>query len=433
LIGMALKAFVGEEVGAKRGRPRWGVRGIDCMDLGDQLGSGTFGVVYKALDNGVPVALKKIKMERQSQGFPVTSIREMKILKTLKHDNIVMLHDIITFNKEGEGNEYEQKGIADGDIFMVFEYVDYDLFGVLKSPSVKLTSMHIRSYMKQLLSGVESMHRAGILHRDIKSANILVTSDNVIKIADWGLARLFHKENTRMTKEVCTLWYRSPELLMGVKTYGPEIDIWSVGCIFGEIVARQAILPGDSVARQLELVQQLCGTPTGELRSKYEKMLDWDKYPFTTEHPPRLRRRFENFDALGVSFMEKLLDLDFSTRITAKDAIEDEFFFLESVGGQKRLVDLPRPQDLPRFGNIEFPREGDSKRKDEETRTRLRAEAELAEMAAAAAAAAAAQAAAHVAAGLGPIPMKRKSSQNLSKYKVIGPDDEGEEGEVADN
>lgn len=360
-------------MGPDRKRPRWGVRGISAIELGGVLGAGTFGVVFRAVDGNSPVALKKVKMERQTEGFPITSIREMKILKILDHENIVKLHDVIIYTKQTDGDQ-DSRGITDGDVFIVFEYVDYDLYGVLKSPSAKMTNVHIKSYMKQLLSGMHYMHAKGVLHRDIKSANILVTRDNVIKIADCGLARLFHKDNQRMSREVCTLWYRSPELLMGIKNYGPEIDIWSIGVLFGELVLRTAILTGDTVARQLDLVQQLCGTPTGDLATKYETMIDWAKYGsiFNTYYAPKIKKRFEGFEQLGVALIERMLDMNPATRISATDALASEYFYKEMVRGVLTPVELPAPQSLLRFENIEFAREGDfkedAKRREEENK-----------------------------------------------------------------
>lgn len=356
-----------------RKRPRWGVRGISAIELGGVLGAGTFGVVFRAVDGDSPVALKKVKMERQTEGFPITSIREMKILKILDHENIVKLHDVIIYTKQTDG-DHDSRGIIDGDVFIVFEYVDYDLYGVLKSPSAKMTSVHIKSYMKQLLSGMHYMHAKGVLHRDIKSANILLTRDNVIKIADCGLARLFHKDNQRMSREVCTLWYRSPELLMGIKNYGPEIDIWSIGVLFGELVVRNAILTGDTVARQLDLVQQLCGTPTGDLARKYETMIDWAKYGsiFNTYYPPKIKKRFDGFEPLGVALIERMLDMNPTTRISATDSLASEYFYKELIRGVLTPVELPAPQALPRYDSIEFAREGDfkedAKRREEENK-----------------------------------------------------------------
>ncbi len=142
------------------------------------------------------------------------------------------MREIVTYN--GDDNE-EENTIADkdfsiGDIFMVFEFVDYDLSGLLKSSGLTLTDRHVKSFLKQLLCGVQFLHENKILHRDIKSANLLVTKGNVLKIADWGLARstAIHPER-KLTNPVVTLWYRSPELILGSKQYGSEVDIWSVG------------------------------------------------------------------------------------------------------------------------------------------------------------------------------------------------------------
>jgi serine/threonine protein kinase len=209
----------------------------ECMEVGSAVGTGTYGVVYKAIDKtdeGRPaVALKKIKMERETQGFPVTAIREIKILNLMNHENIVKLREIITYDKENEDenkrNELKNKGISLGDVFMVFEYVEYDLAGLLKSPTFNITSDMIKSYMHQLLEGVNYLHEKRILHRDIKSANLLVSKNNVLKIADWGLARTAPPPNHKLTVPVVTLWYRSPELVFGTKQYSTEVDIWSVG------------------------------------------------------------------------------------------------------------------------------------------------------------------------------------------------------------
>lgn len=211
-------------------------RSLACMRLDKVVGSGTFGVVYKAVDKTTPeetvVALKKIKMERETQGFPVTAIREIRILNTMRHENIVRLLEVITYNDKDDESEPSLIGQADlaiGDVFMVFEFVDFDLAGLLKSQKFRLTPALIKSYAFQLLQGVNYLHENRILHRDIKSANLLITRGNVLKIADWGLARTVPSSAHRLTVPVVTLWYRSPELILGAKQYSTEVDMWSVG------------------------------------------------------------------------------------------------------------------------------------------------------------------------------------------------------------
>ena len=338
--------------------PRWklpGLRSLKSLTLGGVVGSGTFGVVFKAMDNEVPVALKKIKMERETQGFPVTAIREIKILKALKHSNIVDLREIVVYNdaedKQSVGGSSE---FVNGDVFMVFEYVDYDLSGILKSSDVNLTSAHIRSFAKQLLEGVHYLHKNKILHRDIKAANILITKDNVLKIADWGLARFYQAGNNRMTNPVVTLWYRSPELLCGSREYGPEVDIWSVGCLFAEMHTRNPIFAvkdsADSLARQMELLFQQCGTPKQPLIEKYMKYPSWDKYKFTVENNNKIVNRFANsplWTDNSLSLLEGLLDFDPDNRITADVALHHDYFYEDEVMESEKL---------PRFESVETAR-----------------------------------------------------------------------------
>lgn len=339
-------------------KPRWrlpGLRSLKSLSLGGVVGSGTFGVVFKATDGKVPVALKKIKMERETQGFPVTAIREIKILKALKHTNIVDLREIVVYNdtkdKESVGGSSE---FVNGDVFMVFEYVDYDLSGILKSSDVNMTPAHIKSFAKQLLEGVHYLHKNKILHRDIKAANILITKDNVLKIADWGLARFYQVGNSRMTNPVVTLWYRSPELLCGCREYGPEVDIWSVGCLFAEMHARNPIFAvkdsADSLARQLELLFQQCGTPKYPLLEKYQKYANWDKMKPSVDSNNKIRNRFANspmWSENSLSLVEKLLDFDPGKRITADLALHHDYFYESEV---------MKPEQLPRFDSVETAR-----------------------------------------------------------------------------
>ena len=203
------------------------------------VGSGTFGVVYKAVDKTDPnlaeVALKRIRMERETQGFPVTAIREIKLLNLMKnHPNVVHLREIVTFDENNKDKEptLGDKKFETGDVFMVFEFVDYDLSGLLKSSGLVLTEQHAICYLHQLLEGVKYLHENGVLHRDIKSANLLITKQNVLKIADWGLARSLPEEThhvAKLTNPVVTLWYRSPEVIVGSKRYGKGVDVWSIG------------------------------------------------------------------------------------------------------------------------------------------------------------------------------------------------------------
>lgn len=208
-------------------------RNLETMLNMSKIGAGMYGVVFKAIDttdNSI-VALKKINMERETQGFPVTALREIKILHSLNHKNIVHMREVVTYGGDESHNDSHLvgQGFVVGDVFMVFEYVEYDLSVILKAKHFELSPDLIKSFSHQLLTGVEYLHNKGVLHRDIKGANLLISRNNVLKIADLGLARHMPPSGHKLTNPVVTLWYRSPEVILGSKYYGPEVDIWSVG------------------------------------------------------------------------------------------------------------------------------------------------------------------------------------------------------------
>ncbi len=335
----------------------WALRSLKSLTLGAALGAGTYGEVFSAIDNDTKVALKKIKTEKETQGFPVTALREIKILRQLKHVNIVDLREIIVFNEEEDRASVPGKDeFMHGDVFMVFEYCDYDLQGILKSSSVGLTEAHIKSFLKQLLDGTQFLHKNSILHRDIKSANILISSNNVLKIADWGLARFNSNANgkNKLTNNVVTAWYRAPELLCGYRYYTSAIDIWSIGCVFAEMKTRNPLFalkekPQTDV-RQMELLWKECGIITGPTLKKYTEYPNWETFQFTSaaKKGGGIRDKFQrasNWDSLALNLLEKLLHFDIDERVTATDALNDEYFY-----------DTMNCEDLPTFGEIECAR-----------------------------------------------------------------------------
>ncbi|KAL5594755.1 hypothetical protein BROUX41_001669 [Berkeleyomyces rouxiae] len=217
------------------------------------VGSGTYGKVFKAMNvytNNL-VALKKIRMEGERDGFPVTAMREIKLLQYLRHTNVVSLLEVMV-----EKNE----------CFMVFEYLSHDLTGILNHPSFKLDKAQKKNMSKQMFEGLEYLHARGVLHRDIKAANILVSKDGVLKLADFGLARFYAKRHRLdYTNRVITIWYRPPELLLGETKYSAMVDVWSAACVMVEIFCRQPIFPGDGTeSNQLERIFSVMGTPTKE-------------------------------------------------------------------------------------------------------------------------------------------------------------------------
>jgi len=172
------------------------------------------------------------------------------------------------------------------------------------------------------------MHQHKILHRDIKGANILIGRDNRLKIADWGLARSYLCNSQRMTGTVVTLWYRCPELLLESRRYGPEVDMWSVGCVMVEMMTRDIIWPGRPKKEidQLEAVYELCGSPTGSAADRLKLCEGWEKYQISKEYPCRIRERFEKFPANVILLLEELLCLNPDERISAAAAMDHVFF-----------------------------------------------------------------------------------------------------------
>ncbi|KAI0024506.1 Pkinase-domain-containing protein [Xylariomycetidae sp. FL0641] len=215
------------------------------------VGSGTYGKVFKGVHVYTQelVALKRIRMEGERDGFPVTAVREIKLLQSLRHTNIVNLLEVM---------------VEKNDCFMVFEYLAHDLTGLLNHPSYKLDDAQKKHLAKQLFEGLDYLHVRGVLHRDIKAANILVSKDGILKLADFGLARFYAKHHQLdYTNRVITIWYRSPELLLGETKYTAAVDIWSAACVMVEIFTRHAIFPGDGgEISQLEKVYQVLGTPS---------------------------------------------------------------------------------------------------------------------------------------------------------------------------
>ncbi|ONI29204.1 hypothetical protein PRUPE_1G186900 [Prunus persica] len=208
----------------------------------------SYGQVYMAreIKTGEIVALKKIRMDNEREGFPITAIREIKILKKLHHENVINLKEIVT----SPGPEKDDQGRPDGNkykggIYMVFEYMDHDLTGLADRPGMRFSVPQIKCYMRQLLTGLHYCHVNQVLHRDIKGSNLLIDNEGNLKLADFGLARSFSNDhNANLTNRVITLWYRPPELLLGATKYGPAVDMWSVGCIFAELLHGKPIFPG---------------------------------------------------------------------------------------------------------------------------------------------------------------------------------------------
>lgn len=201
-----------------------------------KIGQGTFGEVFKCRckTTGKLVAIKRILMEAEREGFPITALREIRMLKLMRHVNVTELVDIcVSMGKEGGEKDKAQ-------FFLVFAFCDHDLSGILSKKELKIEGVVAKTMLKHMFEGLNYIHQCNVLHRDMKTANILLSRSGHLKLADFGLARPI--TNTKCyTNRVVTMWYRPPELLLGERNYDFKIDMWGAGCIMTEFWTRYPI------------------------------------------------------------------------------------------------------------------------------------------------------------------------------------------------
>ncbi|MCJ1373550.1 serine/threonine protein kinase, CMGC, CDC2/CDK sub [Loxospora ochrophaea] len=330
------------------GRPRFqGCSSIKSYEILGKLGEGTFGEVHRArsLKTRQIVALKKILMHNEKDGFPITALREIKLLKMLSHPNVLKLEEMAVEHPKSEGRK---KAI----MYMVTPYMDHDLSGLLENPSVHFTEPQIKCYMLQLLEGLRYLHANKILHRDMKAANLLINNRGILQIADFGLARPYDDapplpgkgggEATRdYTTIVVTRWYRPPELLLQLRRYTTAIDMWGVGCVFGEMFRHKPILAGNSDLNQAQMIFDLVGSPTEDNMPGWSSLPGCEGVQSFHQRPSTLAQVFREQGSSAISLLSELLKLDWRKRINAIDALEHPYF---------KNSPLPaRPGDIPQF------------------------------------------------------------------------------------
>ncbi|KAL8475752.1 hypothetical protein ACS0TY_028422 [Phlomoides rotata] len=321
----------------------------DAYERLDKIGQGTYSNVYRARDlkTGNTVAVKKVRFDNFHPESVKFMAREILILRKLNHPNIMKLEGIITSR-------------LSCTVYLVFEYMEHDLAGLLSCPQVKFTDSQIKCLMKQLLSGLGHCHSRGIMHRDIKCSNILVNNEGVLKIADFGLAYFTKpKDQQPLTSRVVTLWYRPPELLLGSTSYCETVDLWSAGCVFAELFIGRPILKGRNEVEQLHKIFKLCGSPSDD----YWKT---SKLPLATMFKPQqpyestLVERCKEFPKGAVCLIEMLLSVEPHKRGSASSALDSEYFNTKPYACE--------PSSMPKFPPN---KEIDAKARDEARRNSL--------------------------------------------------------------
>jgi serine/threonine protein kinase len=287
---------------------------LDRYEILGKLGEGRYGVVYKARNKITNkfYAFKKIRADSKEEGIPSNAIREISLLKELKHTNIVKIQDVIYINK---------------DPTIVIDYVDQDLRHFLKMRQGKQLNSHdVKCLMYQLLKGVECCHSSKIVHRDLKPQNLLLSNEGILKIADFGLARSVGIPAKNMTIEVVTLPYRAPDVLLGSETYSTCIDMWSIGCIFVEIANLQPLFTSTTKIDLLNNIFKITGTPSTTNWPELANLPGWKEWTFKDYYGIAMTYVCPSLDEEGLNLLEQLLKCNPAERISAKKALEHPYF-----------------------------------------------------------------------------------------------------------
>ncbi|KAH9625399.1 hypothetical protein KSS87_008189 [Heliosperma pusillum] len=281
------------------------------------IGRGAYGVVCSSInkDTNEKVAIKKIHNVFENRVDALRTLRELKLLRHLKHDNVIGLKDVMLPS--------DPKNFK--DVYLVYELMDTDLHQIVKS-SQALSNDHCQYFLFQLLRGLKYLHSANILHRDLKPGNLLINANCELKICDFGLARTSSGKGQFMTEYVVTRWYRAPELLLCCDKYGTSIDVWSVGCIFAELLGRKPLFPGTECLNQLKLIINILGCQ----RDADLEFIDNPKakkfiksVPYSRGTP--LSQLYPAANPMALDLLQKMLVFDPTKRISVLEALQHPY------------------------------------------------------------------------------------------------------------
>ncbi|KAL4659335.1 cyclin-dependent kinase 17 [Arapaima gigas] len=315
---------------------------------------GTYATVFKGRSKLTDnlVALKEIRLEHE-EGAPCTAIREVSLLKDLKHANIVTLHDIVHTDKS---------------LMLVFEYLDKDLKQYMDDCGNIMSMHNVKIFLFQILRGLAYCHRRKVLHRDLKPQNLLINERGELKLADFGLARAKSVPTKTYSNEVVTLWYRPPDVLLGSSEYSTQIDMWGVGCIFYEMAAGRPLFPGSTVEDELHLIFRLLGTPTEDNWPGISSIDEFKSYNFPKYKPQPFINHAPRLDTDGIDLLLNFLKYESKKRISADESMKHSYFHSLGV----RVHTLPESLSIftlkeiqlqkdPGYRSSSYPESGNSK------------------------------------------------------------------------
>uniref|UniRef100_A0A3Q1HKR4 Protein kinase domain-containing protein n=1 Tax=Anabas testudineus TaxID=64144 RepID=A0A3Q1HKR4_ANATE len=268
----------------------------------NRIGEGTYGIVYRARDTKSDeiVALKKVRMDKEKDGIPISSLREITLLLRLRHPNIVELKEVVV------GSQLES-------LFLVMCYCEQDLASLLENMQTPFSEAQVKCIVLQLLRGLEYLHHNFIIHRDLKVSNLLMTDKGCVKIGDsFTLSSVYR--------------YRAPELLLGTKTQTTALDMWAVGCILAELLAHKPLLPGTSEIQQVDLIVQLLGTPNENIWPGFSQLPLIGQYSLRKQPYNNLKNKFTWLSDAGHRLLNLLFMYNPQRRATAKDCLESSYF-----------------------------------------------------------------------------------------------------------